>query len=164
MGISQNASLVVFWLADFGITGEYQGGTSSINPSSRRSSKNKIFKAASCLYRYLVCAREEHLASTCATLSATFPHNLRRTSPSVEVCVFSFVWSFVGINCSYSSYIISDWWPDTKAWSSNSLTSSTVWSEFWYNFRSDLILVVLYSCSTDRRPLPPSVDITKKLG
>ena len=57
MGISQNASLVVFWLAGFSITGEYHGGNSSINPCSRRSSKNRIFKAALCLYRYLVCAR-----------------------------------------------------------------------------------------------------------
>ena len=38
----------------------------------------------------LVCAREENPASKCAKLSATFPHNLHRTSPSVEVCVFSF--------------------------------------------------------------------------
>ena len=49
----------------------------------------------------LVCAKEGHSDSTCATLSATFPHNLHRTSPSVEVCVFS----FVGNNYSYSSYI-----------------------------------------------------------
>ena len=48
----------------------------------------------------------------------------------------------------------SDWWPDAVACSSNSLTTSTVWSEFWYNFSSDLILVSLFSCSTDRRPLP----------
>ena len=47
----------------------------------------KIFKAALCLYRYLVCALEKHPGSTCATLSATFPHNLHRTSPSVEVCI-----------------------------------------------------------------------------
>ena len=54
------------------ITGEYQGGTSSIDPCSRRSSKNRIFEAALCLYMYLVCAREEHPTSTCATLSAFF--------------------------------------------------------------------------------------------
>ena len=41
------------------------------------------------------------------------------------------------------------------AGSSNSLTASTVWSEFWYDFSSDLILVILYLCSTDRRPPPP---------
>ena len=72
MGISQNASPVVFWWAGFGITGEYHGGTSSIDPCSRRSSKNRIFEAALCLYMYLVCAREEHPTSTCATLSASF--------------------------------------------------------------------------------------------
>ena len=105
MGISQNASPVVFWWAGFGITSEYHGGTSSIDPCSRRSSKKRIFKAASWLYRYLGFAREEHPANTCATLSATFPHNLHRTSPSVEVCVFSFVLRFVGNNCSYSSYM-----------------------------------------------------------
>ena len=63
---------MVFWWAGFGITGEYHGGTSSIDPCSRRRSKNRIFEAALCLYMYLVCAREEHPTSTCATLSASF--------------------------------------------------------------------------------------------
>ena len=65
-------------------------------------------------------------------------------------------WSVMLSSWAYlTASFTSDWWPDAMACSSNSLTASTVWSEFWYNFSSDLILVILYSCSTDRRPLPP---------
>ena len=65
-------------------------------------------------------------------------------------------WSVMLSSSAYSAAsLISDRWPDAMACSSNSLTASTVWSEFWYNFSSDLISVILYSCSTDRKPLPP---------
>ena len=64
-------------------------------------------------------------------------------------------WSVMFSSSTYvAASFTSDWWPDAMACSSNSLTASKVWSEFWYNFRSDLILEGLYSCSTDRRSLP----------
>ena len=80
------------------------------------------------------------------------------TFPSV-VTHTGFRISSWSVMLSSSAYLAAsftcDWWPDAMACSSNSLTASTVWSEFWYNFSSDLILVILYSCSTDCRPLPP---------
>ena len=57
---------------------------------------------------------------------------------------------------SSSANLAASWWPDAMECPSNSLTASTVWSEFWYNFSSDLILVTLYWCSTDRSPPLPS--------
>ena len=76
-------------------------------------------------------------------------------------------WSAMFSSSAYvAASFTSDWWLDAMACSSNSLTASKVWSEFWYSFRSDLILVSLYSCSTDRgvSPLSASVDTAKKLG
>ena len=64
-------------------------------------------------------------------------------------------WSVMFSSSAYvAASFTSDWWPDAMECSSNSLTASKVWSEFWYNFSSDFILVSLYSCSTERRPLP----------
>ena len=82
------------------------------------------------------------------------------TFPSV-VTHTGFRISSWGVTLSSSAYlaafIISKWWPDAMACSSDSLIVSTVWSEFWYNFSSDLLLASLYSCSTNHRPLPPIV-------
>ena len=49
-----------------------------------------------------------------------------------------------------------EWCPDSAALSSNSLTTFTVGSRFWHKLTAVLILVSLYSFSTDLRPRPPT--------
>ena len=92
------ASLLLY--VGLGSTGEYQGGTSSKRPRSRKISKNKIFKAALCLARYLFCTKAEHPDNTCATLSGTLLHNRHCTSFTGIVLVFWLWYSLVGNSCS----------------------------------------------------------------
>ena len=92
--------------------------------------KKRIFKAALCLYRRLVCAREEHPASTCAALSATFPHNLYGTSPSEEVFVFSLLSS----SWSWSSLVFHKFLQERRL---SSLGSSYAWwGHYHWGFES----------------------------
>ena len=106
----------------------------------------------------------QQITSFCLYLCNTFPSVVTHTGFRISS------WSVMFSSSAYLIYLAasftSDWWPDTTAYSSNSLTDSTVWSVIWHNFSSDLILVSLYSCSTDHGlyPLSPSVDITKKSG
>ena len=59
--------------------GEYLVGNSSASFRSRSSSKNRIFKAALCLERYLF-SKDISSAKTWGTLSGNLPYNLQITS------------------------------------------------------------------------------------
>ena len=65
----QNALASSLWYSGLGVVGEYHGGACSIRSKSFSNSKNRIFRAALCLVRYLVGTSALHPDVMCATLS-----------------------------------------------------------------------------------------------